>query len=254
MNEIDPKGDSEHLRKGTFYGFSDLTDAIQTTVQLYEEERQSYHEARLEGEFKIAFQLIDRTAEAILKGASDLASLESVPQARQMLEATRALRKEGGDFFKLIVERFSIRLGWDVSKMVDSGTERLSLLALMMSEVQCTNRGHAFMRRVSRCYIYGFDLECIILCRSVLDVEIASEIDTDSCLRELGPRKCVTLDDRIATAVKIKRLGHEAGALARNVKDVGNAAVHHSPEPKADLMQIIVSTLNVLEELWKTAK
>jgi hypothetical protein len=112
-----------------------------------------------------------------------------------------------------------------------------------------------FLQRVSRCYVYGFDTECVVMCRSVLDAEFESEISADDCISALGGnfRNRYNLDDRISAAGKLNRVSFEACEHAHDVRRTGNNAVHVRADAKVDPLSVIKKTLSVIRELHQEA-
>ena len=83
----------------------------------------------------------------------------------------------------------------------------------------------AYMRRLGRCYVAGFDPEVVILCRAVLDSALKELVDDTPS----APR---TMDGRIKTL-------HAGGVLSASQVDIanqirlrGNHAVHDEPAEK----------------------
>lgn len=239
--------------KGSFYGFPSLAAAFDTAVHEYETEREGFVRselAELGGEADRTFSLIEAAAEAFIRGAGDLVSLDSVPTAREVFQKDLQ-SKEGARLADLISERVAIELGKEAVTPLKDGVKRTWLLVALSQPVEPSGRAAEFLKHVSRCYVYGFMAECVILCRSVLDAEFGAEISTDECIDTLGPRRppYFVLDDRIAVAVKRGRISPETAGCARTVQETGNRTVHRKPDNVSDAMPIIALTLHVIREL-----
>ena len=82
---------------------------------------------------------------------------------------------------RLVWERFCIDLGYEAEKKIDEGADRIFKLYRLMLSSPPSRPTIGYLLRLSRCYIWGFDLECIILCRSVLDTAFRDKISDDIC-------------------------------------------------------------------------
>jgi hypothetical protein len=121
-----------------------------------------------------------------------------------------------------------------------------------------TPRGDAFFSRVYHSYLCGFAPECVVMCRAVIESELAAEISTDDCIQVLGARRQPNYDlcDRIAVARKQERLSFEGAKAANEVRELGNRVVHRDPGNVGldDAKRAIYSSLQVICELDKTRR
>jgi hypothetical protein len=145
-------------------------------------------------------------------------------------------------------------------KALSIAESRFSKLMKCISFTRCMSpRSRDFLIRVSRCYLYGFDHECIILCRAVLDADFEAEIPNDQCIGLIENRRInknrqslFTLSDRMSAANKLNRIDHVTYELALKVKRLGDNAVHKNLPPDVDSLMIIQSALTVIDRLYST--
>jgi hypothetical protein len=238
-----------------------LAGAVTQALDGYERERKDFHHSclRLIGEVDDSkFQFLDDLASSLVKGALDLVSPETFANAAcSLIQFSRDYDPPDGEpreprrLRETVVEAMQLALARDGERRLRIGLGRLGDLVMLMGGTAVSPRTTCFLQRVSRAYLYGFDAECAVFCRSALDVEFEAEISIDDCVGVLGTRKPLqfTLDDRIAVAVRLGRIAQEAGEKARAVKAVGNRAVHDKPEMRRPVLELLKQTIEVLGEL-----
>jgi hypothetical protein len=202
--------------------------------------------------------LIQQTSEALIKGVGELASMAAIPEGqrlmRELLElAAHASPDPSGsmnDMLELVNEDVSISLGWEAIHLIDSGVERFWTLLPLTASAEPSWRATAFLERVSRCYLFGFDAECVVMCRSVLDAEFEAQVPREYCEDKLGDKEGkYTLSDMILVAKDRAIISPEIATTAHNIRKLGNDAVHKWPESKKDAADVIRNTLQVLTAL-----
>ncbi|MCK4293156.1 MAG: DUF4145 domain-containing protein [Planctomycetes bacterium] len=152
---------------------------------------------------------------------------------------------------RLVWERLCIKLAWDMTEKVEVGANRILQLYNLGMETKPFDTTLVFLRRVSRCFIWGFDPECVILCRGVIDSAFRSAVDDEICKRHIRgkPPRFWRLFDRIKAAFKEGLISKDAKDAAYRIKTRGNNAVHHDPNIYKHALDTIRDTLLVLEEL-----
>lgn len=133
--------------------------------------------------------------------------------------------------------------------------QRIVDLQQLLTHLQPTPKTEKFLERVSRCYLFGFDLECLIVCRSVLDSELEANISTDDCITHLGKRRGTAEQlfgfvDRIGVATKMGRLTYEQAQLAHLVRKNGNQAVHQMHwRGRKEVLKTMEHTIELIKSL-----
>ena len=120
-------------------------------------------------------------------------------------------------------------------------------------------RGRAFLKRISLCYLFGFNAECIVMCRAVLDAEFQAHIPTDDCIQTLGANNRRTnrdgqplygLAERIVVAEKTRRIDYATKDRALSVVRRGNQVIHQDPgTQKRGALETVTDTLAVIDAL-----
>lgn len=235
---------------------------IRQVVEAYQRDRQQYHDRfteRVGPEAQETWRLVQCAAEAMLEGAEDLASRESVPRLRELL--ARARRRFTPAYkrllFRLLDEEMTIWLGHHVGRLIPEANQRLWEMLTLTETLSPSWRAAAFLRRVSQCYLMGFDAECMVMCRSVLEGEFEAEISNPQCREVLGqprwtgykPEALYDLRARIAVARKLGRLTVEAAESAEAVREAARRVVHRKPKVVGPTIDLIRKTVLVIRQL-----
>ena len=122
-----------------------------------------------------------------------------------------------------------------------------------MRPAEAANWTADFFRHVGRCYVYGLNAECLIMCRGVLDCEFQREVGADQCIELLGERSSgsFSLSDRVRVAQASGLISADEAEAAREVIKAANEAVHRHPgkAANADAFSMIEKTVAVLRGL-----
>jgi hypothetical protein len=104
---------------------------------------------------------------------------------------------------------------------------------------------------LTRCYVAGFNPECVILCRGVLENAITElfalnkrEIPTGNDGRDASMRQ------KLETAEELGLITSAARKAASVVWLRGNTAVHKDVEATKDVLGTILLTVTVLSEIY----
>jgi hypothetical protein len=176
---------------------------------------------------------------------------------RQVLELMKERPPNPGDEespLRLVYEKLFIKFSWDAVSVIEKRVERVLGLFGLVLPIKPSPETQAFLSRVARCYISGFDPECVILCRAVLDTAFRDAVPTEVCERhcQKDSQHDFTLGNRIHAAVKERYIDGHTRRLAIEVKERGDKAVHYQPDITQDILGTIRDTLIVLEELHKS--
>jgi hypothetical protein len=153
---------------------------------------------------------------------------------------------------KLVWERFIIDMSWEaIGKIVEGASRIFRLYNLVLCSAPCKST-QQFLGRLSRCFIWGFDPECVILCRAVIDTAFKDRIAPEICEEHFGkPRHKYdfSLSDRIQVALDEEIIDEDIAKKARTVKTRGDTAVHKQPNITKDVWGTICDTVAVLERI-----
>lgn len=206
---------------------------------------------------------IETIARNVLAKAEDFASQE-LPDFLEAIESLRALdttADAGKSMVKCLLASFALELANRVVALAGIAEERYLGLLMTLKSTELSPFGAQFMRRVSRCYLYGFDPECIVMCRALLDAEFQAEISNDECASTLGPRRssadgspAYALVDRIAVARKANRIDEELSNKAHFVRKEANRVIHRKPALDCEPLEVIQATLVIVNGLYESGQ
>jgi hypothetical protein len=253
---------SEHL-----YGAGAVSKALTRALAIYRRQWEAFRQedfAALGLDAAQEFARLIRTAESMVRGAGELASGHSLPldQAVAGLHDGNNSQHKSDPAVVALSEALQYCLGRDAVEMVTTAEQRIWRLLLLTQQFQPSKRAAAFLRRVSRCYVYGFDPECAVMCRSVLQAAFDAEISDDHCQQVLGRAKGIKrtnsspfdLADRIAVARKLGRISESSALKAAAIRAAGNVVIHEHPRACDDPFMLIADTMDVIAELTGSGK
>ena len=166
----------------------------------------------------------------------------------------------------LLEDLVKVHLARDMIADLCAATERAHQLLELAFEVRITPVAQAYLARVARCFTWGYEAECLILCRSVLEQvleETVSDRDVFNAfhwrpetfpplrreeLRNHGAA-AIKIGDRIDAAHALGRLSADDAAAARAVRDRGNKAVHDAPSARTNLLGTIRTLVRIITML-----
>jgi hypothetical protein len=272
----------EHNDTG-FYEF-DLDIQLENTIDLYEQDREKYWSNQDQIDSKTLYVQVERFADAIIQATERLVTNEGVPSNHSSVSADRkrfldeirsvidlpisvrnnlpppaayslelSKRPElSSPELRLLWERLVVWLAWDSIGTIRDGAVRAMQIWNVVLQSEPSAPTLSFLRHVSKCYVWGFDSECVILCRGVLDSAFRDAVPDELCEKHY-PRKDA-LDDfglakRIVVARKEGKIGENIKKLAFHVKEYGDNAVHYDPTAAQNALQTLCDTVRILTEL-----
>lgn len=269
----------------------DLDIQMETLIQNYEEDRERFWQKNNKHEIavaKVVFSQAETIAKALLKSSENLRPDDELPNSQSEIGVTgktflekvatyrtkfseaceehglsplpadilyhlEMLGRPSDGPLKLVWERFFIDLSCDSVASIREGTLRILKLWGLLIDLQPSGSTQSFLQRVGRCFIWGFDPECIIVCRGAIDTAFRDAVSYDVCMsiypnrrpedREFG------LANRIVAAYRTNLIDKSTKKLAFKVKKRGDNAVHHDPYATQDVTGTIKDTIIVLKEL-----
>lgn len=201
----------------------------------------------------------DNSAQTLIEATGDLVALpritKTIDSFFDKLSVSHTL--EASALKWLVTQRFAINLAWDLAETPDDGAQRIWELLQLVRTFELSNRTRAFLRSISRCYVYGLNRECIVLCRSALEAELESDVSLDKAaaqdVSEVSKQthRRERLDHsaiRIDLAEKAGRISRESARSAREIMRLGRE-VQKRPDLPGSAMDAVRSTLTILGEL-----
>jgi hypothetical protein len=152
---------------------------------------------------------------------------------------------------RLIWERFVIDMSWEAIEKIREGALRIFKLYKLVLDSVPSEATQKFLSRLTRCYVWGFDPECLIICRAVLDTAFRDRVTDTICEKHINRnnRYEFTISNRIEAAYKAEIIDKETKKKAFNVKTRGDKAVHYQPDIAEDAWETVCQTLDVLKKI-----
>lgn len=140
-------------------------------------------------------------------------------------------------------EAIALRIApWLLPDFNDATTRSVAIAQLVLKEEPTEPVGR-YLKRLARCYIAGFDSECVILCRAVVENAVSARFE-----REGHP-----MPSQMRARVSLARTkGWLSRENEKGVMDVwvrGNKAIHADPELVKDVTGTLRLTLTATSEL-----
>lgn len=162
-------------------------------------------------------------------------------------------RPDDDTLLKLVWERLLIVLASDFggSRLLRGANRMLQLLEIVI-EAQPSEATLRFLKRISRCFVFGLDSECVILCRGAIDTAFMHAVH-DSSMRALniqpGAAYGFTLAQRIRAARQTGLIDEDDFRAAGRVNGTATEAAHHDPEIVADAFGVVRDALRLVQKL-----
>lgn len=232
-------------------------------------------ESQLTPQQRDVHKQLDRIGEALRKSlntlAPDATSDEMVRELWELFEIPEHARPDTASAFQalhtqpLVRDCVSIALAFEVADtLLPVAHARAAELVGLLSDRHLSERALAYLRRATRLHLWGFDSECAILCRSVLEAALTSRLTQEIKLDEPPPplEKLIALAGERGLfpgyATARNRRGWRAVprtplADAESLRRAGNHLIHDVPSLGAhndgignslDALKILISLLN----------
>lgn len=223
-----------------------LDTHIDSAIDVFRQSREDYWRDVSSGRY---LELFDTAGSVVFEATKCLLAADTSGRVGVSFELASTLAKPG-PFRDLVREKIQTEIAWEFATTTRAMSERCLELVSLLIRTQPDEQVCRFMNRLSRCYIFGFFPESVILCRSVLE----------SAVRELFVRRNVDIESetgradmrsRLRFATMAKWLSKQAEKEAWEVWQRGNVAIHNDPEAVKDVFGTIAATLRVLNEIYR---
>ncbi len=121
--------------------------------------------------------------------------------------------------------------------------ERQLQLIRALAAASLSIQTQRFLTRVSRCYVFGFVPECIVMCRATLDTALSHVLPQSS-----GS----TFKEKLKQARALRLFDQQTWSEVRDhVQFRGNKAVHDDPQTSSDAWESIATCAKALNQLYQ---
>jgi hypothetical protein len=208
-------------------------------------------------------QIAGFQAQVILDGATDLMSGISTERAsklyKQMLNTLRdddSKSDKEKDIAWILEETLDDRLGSFTIEAQTTAENRINHLVAFLQNYPVSPYTRKYLHRMTQCYLFGFDEQCIIMCRSALEGAFIQAIPDSVCRKhKLKRNNQYYLGDRIEAA---KEMGMFPPAFFDMVECINKIAkdiihpdryesVHLNDDVVQDILMKTVACISILE-------
>ncbi len=194
------------------------------------------------------YELVQEFCRALVSASSNPLESESLLQlyAKTKIQIESCEDYDGPDFNEFVEAELA---KISVSMIASAATNMWELFAILtqIQKAPIPEIPLNYLKRVFRCYVWGLKPECVILCRSVLDVALSEKI-TDRLCAKYGDdlQFNYTLEDRIKTVEKLKLFDRDFVRRLNDIRFRGNKCVHGDMETVHDIKGTVVDTCKAL--------
>jgi len=201
---------------------------------------------------ELVFQIVEGLAKAIIETSENLTKSQAMKKFSKIIE----LFYENPNLYIYTAESLEIYLAEKIIEKTNEAGRKLAFLEVELSitENLCVTQATIdFLQLVTRSYIWGFDSECIILCRSAMENTFKDKINYEMCEKVFGKRfgkqQEYALVDRIAVARRENLIDDEIAKLATQVRLRANTVLHKDSKVTEKVRETITETLRVISFL-----
>lgn len=194
-------------------------------------------------------------------GKQIVASTYGLAFGESLLETLRKLQPGDAPSYALreaavnqvAYDRVEIDLAWQAIRSHFDARDRVQQLVLLFSQHRPTERAAAYLDRTVRLYLWGFDAEVAILCRSTLEAALEERIDAEameSCGFRARGKFGFTAQQYIDAAGSLGIFADGIDTIAHELRTVGNSAVHAAPGLQINAFELLFKLWLLLTRLF----
>lgn len=226
-----------------------VSEILELALQEFEEEHRSFWVDRLPtsdfapylsefGSPEECYEVLKGMGEDAFRLVKDLAGagFEENYELQQAIETSPI-------YLGLPIVALQIRAAREFAEDLPSLAERASGIIELALEVRVSPAVSRYAGRLGRCYLAGFDSECVILCRSVLDAALKDVLTQEGVEGQ-------NMKMRIDLAVERGLLDPTLKDEANCVRLRGDKAVHDEPGITKAARETLEMTLYLVHELF----
>jgi hypothetical protein len=199
-----------------------------------------------------ALDKVSRTAlesvHALVVSPSIHETLDSIRPGDNRTEAIREAAQYNITHHGLEVELARLAVG-----RVPVASERVHMLLLLVSNAKLGRRAAAYLDRATRLYVSGFDPECIVMSRSILEAALEDRLDDEEMARlgfKKGKRQSFSLKEYIEAAAETRLFSADEQEWADDIRTAGNMAVHVTPGLEPMAFDVLMNVAILIRRLF----
>ena len=156
------------------------------------------------------------------------------------------------ELFKYVEEHLAIHLAKSVINKINKAAERWASLEMslgIMEECKMNRTIADFLKLITGSYVWGFDAECTVLCRSAMEKAIKDKVTYEMCEnfeKRFGKQKGYGLCTRIKVAQREGLIDEEIAKIAHAIRLRGNKVLHNDPKLTETVSETLRGTVRVI--------
>lgn len=199
---------------------------------------------------------VDVSFPSIIEGAHALAlspefdaiAQELAPSDNPLLSASSVSRSD------VVLDRLEIDLAYEALGNWVEARKRFSLLLLLLGKTRISERGSLYLQRATKLYLWNFELECLVMCSSVLEAVLEQELsETDLTTFGLEKRK----GQRDWEFWQLIEGATKAGLISKDQKKRANALrigrnqmLHELPASDSQALRALFHLADILASIY----
>jgi hypothetical protein len=196
-----------------------------------------------------AFEKITRLADTLMQATDEPGNTTAISNLMTDQEVKSFFSNE--EAFGHIYGHIEKNMAKQAVGLIAKGSFRfwgLYHLLLFLGEHKVSPFAAKFLKRVTRCYLWGFDSECIILCRGAIEQAINDYITYEMCQEVLGSPYPggYGLSARITVGKRKGIFSQSLVDLIRVIKERGDKTIHHDLHITKDIIGTIRDTFLII--------
>ena len=156
---------------------------------------------------------------------------------------------------QIVLDSLSVQLAFEAAGSLEDAEQRALVLLSMVAARPITPRAAAFLDRATKLYLWGFDIEAVVMSAAVLEAALGS-VFSEADMRRLGfPRRpSYTASDYIKAAGRSGMFSQGDVALAGQLRTARNATIHTTPGLAIDAESALTTLTNLLQVIFPPEK
>lgn len=239
-----------------------LAGSLSTLIEIYEADFEEYWGLRDEAALRdvadedlALARALDSFGKKLLAGLHELRLRPELVEPLTHWRPGDSPLRTAHEFssYQIAYDRLEIELATQSVELLFGARKRLFKLLILLSDFAPTERALAYLDRVTRLYLWGFDAEVPILCRATLEAALEERVSENE-LSSLGMKRGrfgFSVHQYIEAGVQLGILTVEGQALANDIRSSGNAAAHAAPGLSVDSFELVGKLWMLLDHIFK---
>jgi hypothetical protein len=186
---------------------------------------------------------------AIYRLASDEALRAATTEFESPVANDNPVRRFGTN---VVVDRIPIDMAWEAVGKAGKASHRFWDLTLLARKQPLGSRASAYLERITRLYLWGFDPEAIALCASALESALEDAIGEQQMrdLRFLPSMDGFSAYQYAQAARRLGLLSEDLYTMARDLRRARNDIMHNVPVSTIDPFMALVTLSACLRAIF----